>query len=91
MEYIVALTVLISLLAFFPGSAQSESLVTISGVISEEGQLIDNDGVIYEIADSEIGFDLVELPGHRVKVTGQVITTDEVKILIVETFEIISI
>ena len=88
-EEIVALTLLISLLALFPGSAQSESLVTISGVISEEGQLIDNDGVIYEIADSEIGFDLMELTGHRVKVTGQIMTTDEIVILIVETFEII--
>ena len=89
MEEIVALTLLISLLALLPGAAQSESFVTISGVISEEGQLIDNDGVVYEIADSEIGFDLMELTGHRVKVTGQVVTTDEIIILIVETFEVI--
>ena len=88
-EEIEALTLLISLLALFPGSAQSQSLVNISGVISEEGQLIDNNGVIYEIADNEIGFDLMELTGHQVRVTGQVMTTDEIVILIVEEFEII--
>ena len=89
MEETVAIALLLSLLALLPGPAQSESLVTISGVISEEGQLIDNDGVIYEIADSEIGFDLIDLAGHQVRVTGQVMTTDEIVILIVEEFEII--
>lgn len=89
MEETVAIALLLSLLVLLPGPAQSESLVTISGVISEEGQLIDNDGVIYEIADSEIGFDLIDLAGHQVRVTGQVMTTDEIVILIVEEFEII--
>ena len=85
----VTIALLLSLLALLPGPAQSESLVTISGVISEEGQLLGNDGVIYEIADSEIGFELMELAGHQVTVTGQVTTTDEFVLLIVESFEII--
>ena len=89
MEETITIALLISLLALLPGSAQSESSVTISGIINEEGQLISNDGVIYEIADTEIGFDLMELPDHRVKVTGQVMTTDEFVILIVDTFEIV--
>ena len=89
MEEIAAIGLLLSLLALLPAPAQSESLVTISGMISEEGQLIGNDGVIYEIADSEIGFDLMELAGHQVRVTGQVMTTDEIVILMVEEFEII--
>ena len=85
----VTIALLLSLLVLLPGLAQSESLVTISGVISEEGQLIGNDGVIYEIADSEIGFELMELTGHQVTVTGQVTTTDEFVLLTVESFQII--
>lgn len=89
MEETVAIGLLLSLLALLPGLAQSEPLVTISGVISEEGPLISDDGVIYEIADTEMGFELMELADHNVKVTGQLMTTDEFVILIVETFEII--
>jgi hypothetical protein len=89
MEETVAIALLLSLLALLPGLAQSEPLVTISGVISEEGQLVGNDGVIYEIADTETGFELMELTDHHVKVVGQLMTTDEFVILIAETFEII--
>lgn len=89
MEETVAIALLLSLLALLPGPVQSEPLAAISGVISEEGQLISNDGVIYEIADTDMGFELIELTGYQVKVTGQVMTTDEFIILIVDTFEII--
>ena len=89
MEETIAIALLLSLFALLPGPIQSEPLATISGVISEEGQLLGNDGVIYEIADSEMGFELMELTDHQVKVTGQVITTDEFVIIIVEQFEIV--
>ena len=89
MEEVVALTLLISLLGLFSGPVHAESFVTISGVVSEEGQLIGNDGVIYEIADNEPGFQLMELTGRRVTVTGQVVPTNDFVMLIVDKFEIV--
>ncbi|MCG6909004.1 MAG: hypothetical protein LJE94_02635 [Deltaproteobacteria bacterium] len=89
MEEIAISALIVCLLALFPGSAQSsEPLVTVSGVVSDEGQLFGDDGVIYEIADNEMGFDLMEMSGCRVNVKGHVMTTDETLVLVAVEFEV---
>ena len=83
----VVLTLLLGLLTVFPSPLQAESLVIVTGVISEDGQLIGNDGVIYEISDNKIGIKLMEMTDNRVKVRGKVIVDDDAVIIVVEEFE----
>ena len=80
-------TVLFALLAAFPVPLQAEPLVTVTGVISEDGQLFGNDGVIYEIADNQIGLELIEMTGNHVNVQGEVIAVDDTVMIVVVAFE----
>ena len=80
-------TVLFALLAAFPVPLQAEPLVTVTGVISEDGQLFGSDGVIYEIADNQIGLELIEMTGNRVNVQGEVIAVDDTVMIVVVAFE----
>ena len=88
MEELTAVVLLLCTLLLVPGGAHSESLVTVSGVISDEGQLFGSDGVIYDIDDTETGLELMEMPGQQVKVRGYVTQTDESAMLVVLDFEV---
>ena len=89
LEETAILALVISLLALFPGAVLSESLTTITGVISEDGQLFGSDGVIYEIAENEIGLELIEMIDNQVKVWGKVLSIDDAVIIVVEEFEVV--
>jgi hypothetical protein len=63
--------------------------VTVTGEVNDNYQLV-ADGQIYEIADTPEGNDMVE--NHisaKVKVTGQVETQDDVKVMYVSHFEVV--
>lgn len=63
--------------------------ITLEGEVNDTGQVV-SDGQYYEIADNEIGIELIEsFIGERVKVTGTVAQDEEVKILTVTNFEMI--
>ena len=49
-KIMIVLTVLVGLLTAHPVPLQAEPLVTVSGVISDDGQLFGSDGVIYELS-----------------------------------------
>ena len=89
LEETAILALVISLLALFPGAVLSESFTTITGVISEDGQLFGNDGVIYKIAENEIGLELIEMIDNKVEVRGRLISVDDAVIIVVEEFEVV--
>ncbi|MGB5983874.1 MAG: hypothetical protein WBG37_01115 [Desulfobacterales bacterium] len=66
-------------------AAQDE--VTIKGMVNETGQLVDENDVVYEIADTEAGAAVMELSGQEVSVTGTVMEADGSKILTVTSYE----
>ena len=63
--------------------------VSISGVISEDGQLVDNDGTAYDIADNDEGNEIMEMVGSKVTVKATVMEADGTKILTISSFRII--
>lgn len=79
----------ISLIALLAGTASAESRVTIKGVINEDGQLTANDGVVYEIAESDMGIELIDRVGEQVIVEGALLESDEILIITVIKFELI--
>ena len=87
MKQILATILLIYMAVMFPVPVQADSLDTVSGVISEDGQLIGTNGVIYEIAENELGLELMEMTDNQVKVRGKVIVTDDTATIIVAAYE----
>ena len=80
---------IMSLTVFISGIAVAGSEVSISGVINEDGQLVDDDGMFYDIAENEEGDQIMEMVGRKVTVEGTVMEADGTKIITVSTFKII--
>ena len=80
---------ILCLTVFLSGIAVAGSEVSISGVISEDGQLIDDDGMAYDIADNDEGNEVMEMVGHKIAVKGTVMETEGTKIITISSFKII--
>lgn len=81
--------VIIGLAVFLSGIAMAESEVTISGVVNDDGQLVDNDGMTYDIAENDEGAEVIEMVGQKVTVKGTVMEAEGTKIITVTEFKLI--
>jgi hypothetical protein len=61
--------------------------VTIVGEVNDQYQIVAKDGTIYEIADTELGNEVLKHIGEVVEVTGDVEEDDGVKVLDVKSFQ----
>ena len=61
--------------------------VTIVGEINDQYEIVAKDGTVYEIADTELGNELLKHIGEVAEVTGDVEEEDGVKILEVKSFQ----
>jgi hypothetical protein len=74
-----------------PLAAMASEPVTIQGEVNDSYQLVDSNGQVYEVAETEKGTDLVENHiGEKAKVVGTVQQDQDVKIITVTTFEILA-
>ena len=77
---------IVSLTVFLSGIAVAGSEVSISGVINEDGQLVDDSGMAYDIADNDQGNEVMEMTGQKVTVKGTVMEAEGTKIITVSSF-----
>ena len=89
MKHIFLVTLIISLTVFLLGNALAGSEVSILGVINIDGQLVDDSGIAYDIADSEEGSELMEMVGQKVTIKGTVMEAEGTKIITVLSFKLI--
>ena len=80
---------IICLSVFISGIAVAGSQVSISGVINEDGQLVDDDGMAFDIADNEKGEEVMEMVGQKIAVKGTVMETEGTKIITVTDFNLL--
>jgi hypothetical protein len=80
---------IIGLTVFVSGIAVAGSPVSISGVINEDGQLVDDGGMAYDIAENEEGDELMEMIGQKVAVKGTVMEAEGTKIITVTEFKLL--
>lgn len=64
--------------------------VTIQGQVNEDSQLVDDQGNIYEIADTEEGMQVMEMVGEKVEVRGTVMDDEGSKEITVESFSVVN-
>lgn len=88
MKRIFLVVLIIGLTVFLSGIVVAGSEVSILGMINEDGQLVDNDGMAYDIAESEEGNEVMEMVGQKVTVKGSVMEADGTKIITITSFEI---
>jgi hypothetical protein len=80
---------ILCLSVFLSGIAIAGSEISISGVINEDGQLVDDEGVAYDIAESEEGDQIMEMVGRKVTVKGTVMEAEGTKIITVTEFNML--
>lgn len=89
---VVRMLWMMMLLAFlcWPVALLAGDVAAITGEVNDSYQVVADDGLIYEVADTEKGNELVlNHIGEKVKVTGEVEEEDDVKILTVAAFEVL--
>ena len=65
--------------------------VTITGIINDDGLLVDDLGTFYEIADNDIGWQVMDHTGERVEVVGVLEEGEsEIKVIVVASFKLLS-
>ena len=79
---------IIGLTVFLSGIALAGSEVSVSGVINADGQLVDNDGMFYDIAENEEGNEVMEMVGRKVTVKGTVMEAEGTKVITISSFQI---
>ena len=81
---------IVFLMAAFAGSVLAGQAMTIVGVVNDDGQIVDDSGVIYEIAENSNSEAVAEKTGNKVEVTGMVEEDSSGnKTLVIESFKVI--
>jgi hypothetical protein len=85
---------LIGILAFtlsvlFAGNAICGKAVTIIGTVTDTYQIEDEDGMVYDIGDTEKGQEVGELVGQQVEVQGTIEEEEGIKVIFIIDFKIV--
>jgi hypothetical protein len=67
----------------------SEEL-NIKGTINDDGQLVDESGQVYEIADDGVGAEAMEYSGEKMAVKGTVAEEEGMKVIVIKSFELLA-
>jgi len=86
---LISLLTVVALL-FSAGLALAADTVTIQGQVNEENQLVDQDGNVYQIAETEEGMQVMDMVGEKVEVRGTVTEQEGAKEITVESFSIMN-
>jgi hypothetical protein len=63
--------------------------ITITGMINDTYQIVADNGTVYEVADTDMGNDLLNNVGKTVEVTGEVNEEEGVKVINVKSYKIL--
>jgi len=77
-------------LVFATGVGLAADPINIQGQVNEDNQLVDQDGMVYEIAETEQGMQVMDLVGEKVEVRGTVTEEMGAKQITVESFNIVN-
>ncbi|MCJ7538725.1 MAG: hypothetical protein WBC36_15930 [Desulfobacterales bacterium] len=63
--------------------------ITITGMINDTYQIVADNGTVYEVADTDMGNDLLNYVGKTVEVIGAVVEEEGVKVINVKSYKIL--
>ena len=68
---------------------EEQQKVTITGEVNEESQIVGRDGIIYEIAITEVGNEVMSYIGAVVEVRGTLVVENNVNIIYITSFKLL--
>ena len=90
MKKLISKVLVIMVVMVFAGSAMAASeMIVLQGQVTEDSQILDDEGNVFDIADTEKGNELIENVGQKVQIEGTVIEEEGVKVITVESFHIV--
>ena len=79
----------LSFLFMFAGPALSGGDVTIVGTVNEDNQIVDNSGVIYDLADNDMAEAVMEHVGKKIEVKGTVMEEEGAKKITITSYTVL--
>ena len=79
---------LLILWAMLAGVSSAGKSVTIVGYVNDQYQIVDAEGNVFEIADSEKGEEVAELVDRKLRVTGSLMDADGTPIIEINMYEV---
>jgi hypothetical protein len=76
-------------LVFATGLGIAAEPVTLQGQVTEDNQLMAEDGEVYDIVDTEAGMQAMEMVGEKIEVRGTLEEVDGAKEITVESFSVL--
>jgi hypothetical protein len=76
-------------LLWFTGVGLAADMVTIQGQVTEDNQLMDAEGNVFDIADTDKGNEVLSIVGEKVEVRGTLVEGQGMKEITVESYRII--
>lgn len=76
-------------LVFICSSPVFADEITVTGTVNDAYQIVADDGTVYEVADTDMGNDLLEHIGKTVEVKGIVFTEEGVKVINVKSYKVL--
>ncbi len=88
---IIGISILIVFLAVaFAGSIWAGETMTIVGIVNDDGDIVDQSGQIFEVADNDKAMEVSEKSGAKVEVKGMVEEGDSgLKTITIESYRIL--
>jgi len=88
-KYVAVGLFAVVLSVFFCSFGFAADTLTVTGTINENYQLVADNGETYEVEINDVGNEMAEHVGTKVKVTGIVEEVDGSKTIIPESFEVV--
>lgn len=76
-------------LVFATGIGIAAEPVTLQGQVTEDNQLMTEDGAVYDIVDTDAGMQAMEMVGEKIEVRGTLEEIDGAKEITVESFSVL--
>lgn len=70
-------------------AAWAADAMKITGTVNDDGQLVDDAGQVYEIADEGAGADAMEYSGEKMSIEGMVEEEDGTKTIVIRSFKLV--
>ena len=71
------------------GIASSAEMVTITGSVNTDYEIVSDDGQVYEVVENLKGKEVIELIDRKVRVAGSVIKQGKVKKIRIDSYEVL--
>jgi hypothetical protein len=78
-----------SFVSMFAGFALGGGNATIVGTVNDDNQIVDNAGFVYEVADNEMGEEVMEHVGKKLQVKGTVMEDEDGKSISITSYTLI--